>query len=65
MFFAATILSVLAYRTLDLSAGAILECSGYLYITVFGAIFFGEKVTKRKLAALGLIAAGTVVFSLG
>lgn len=65
MFFAATLLSVAAYRTLDLSAGAILECSGYLYITVFGAMFFGEKVTRRKLAALALIAAGTVIFSLG
>ena len=65
MFAAATLLSVTAYRTLDLSAGAVLECSGYLYITVFGAVLFGEKVTRRKLAALMLIAAGTVIFSFG
>ncbi len=65
MFFGATLLSVLAYRTADLSLGAVFETSGYIYITVFGLIFFGEKPTKRKLAALGLIIAGTVIYTLG
>jgi multidrug transporter EmrE-like cation transporter len=65
LFFAATLLSVLAYRSIGLSTGAILETSGYIYITIFGLIFFREKLTPRKLAALGLIISGTVIFTLG
>lgn len=65
MFVAATLLSILAYRHIDLSAGAVLETSGYIYITVFGLIFFGEKPTRRKLFALLLIIAGTIIYTFG
>ena len=59
------ITSILAYRSIDLSAGAVLETSGYIYITLFGYFFFSEKPTKRKLLALLLIIAGTIIYTLG
>lgn len=65
IFFIATFLTIFAYRVVPLSLGPILEATSYIYILVFGAIFFGERVTVRKLAAIGLIIVGIVVYSHG
>ena len=64
IFFGASLLSVLAYRAVPLSMGPILEATGYIYVTVFGVLIFHEKLSPRKLAALGLILGGIVVYSL-
>ena len=64
IFFGATFLSIYAYRVVPLSMGAILEASGYIYVTAFGVIIFKEKLNKMKLAALGLILAGIVIYTL-
>lgn len=64
VFFAATFLSIFAYRVVPLSLGAILEATGYVYVTAFGVMIFGEKLTTRKLTALSLILIGIVVYSL-
>ena len=45
--------------------GAILEATSYLYVMVFGAVFFSEKPTQLKVAAIGLILVGVVVYTLG
>ena len=65
MFFLSTIMAVFAYRGLPLSIGAVLDTLGYIFITVFGLIFFGEKPTKRKIAALMLIVSGSVIYTFG
>lgn len=65
MFFISTVMAVFAYRGISLSIGAVLDTLGYVFITVFGLVFFGEKPTKRKLSALALIIAGTVIYTLG
>lgn len=64
IFFAATFLSIFAYRVVPLSMGAILEATGYIYVTVFGALIFKERMTGLKLAALGLIIGGVCVYAL-
>lgn len=64
IFFLATVCSIYAYRTLPLSLGAAIEATGYVYITVFGALFFGERPTGKKLIALGLIIVGVISYSL-
>lgn len=64
LFFGTTFLSVLAYRGIPLSMGPVLEATSYIYITFFGVIFFGERITKRKVLALGCIIAGIAVYSL-
>lgn len=63
VFFGATLLSVFAYRVVPLSMGAILEATGYLYITFFSVAIFKEKIDRKKLIALGMILIGIVVYS--
>ncbi len=64
VFFAATLLTIYAYRVVPLSLGAILEATGYVYVTVFGILIFHEKPEPLKLLALGLILAGICVYAL-
>lgn len=65
IFFAATFMAIYAYKEVPLSLGPILEATSYLYVMVFGAVFFAEKPTKLKVAAIGLILIGIIVYSLG
>lgn len=65
IFIAATLLSILAYRGIPLSLGPILEATGYLFVTLWGLIFFGEKLSFKKIIALVLIVSGIVVYSFG
>lgn len=64
IFFVSTFFNIFAYKVVPLSWGPILESTSYIYITVFGVIFFKEKINKRKILALGLIIVGIVVYSL-
>lgn len=64
LFVGTTLLTVLAYRGIPLSWGPVLEATSYIYVTVFGAVFFQEKVTPRKLLALFLIVLGIVIYAL-
>ena len=64
LFFLATLCSVLAYRGIPLSLGAVLESTSYLYVTLFGVTVFHESVTPRKWIALALILAGIIIYSL-
>lgn len=63
MFAAASFLSVAAYKGIPLSMGPVLEAAGYIFVTVFGVKIFKEKVDARKIAALGIIIAGIMVYS--
>ena len=56
-------MSVLAYRGLPLSMGPVLETTGYLYVTAFGALFFQERLNLKKALALILIIGGIAVSS--
>ena len=64
-FFGATLMTILAYKVVPLSMGAILEATAYLYITFFGVTIFKEKIGKEKALALALIIGGIIVYSLG
>ena len=64
IFVLATLCSVFAYKVIPLSMGPILEATSYIYVTVFGVKFFGEKMNGGKLVALIFIIAGIVVYSL-
>ena len=65
LFFGATLMTILAYKVVPLSMGAILEATAYLYITIFGVTIFKEKIGKEKALALALIIGGIIVYSLG
>lgn len=64
IFFGATLLSIYAYKVVPLSMGPILDATGYIFVTFFGVTIFKETITPKKWAALGLIIAGIVVYSL-
>jgi len=63
MFFASTIMSVIAYKGIPLSLGPVLEATSYIDITVFGITIFHEKMSRMKYLALFLILVGIVVFA--
>ncbi len=65
MFVVSTLLCILAYRVVPLSFGPVLESTSYIYVTIFGAVFFKETVTSKKLLALALILIGIVIYSFG
>ncbi len=64
IFFAATFLSIYAYKVVPLSMGAILEATGYIYVTIFGVLIFKERLNWEKVAALGLIIVGIGVYAM-
>ena len=64
LFFLSTLITVFAYKYVSLSMGAVLEASGYIFVTVFGVLILKEKVGKRKLMGLGLILVGILIFNL-
>ena len=63
LFVLATLCSVIAYRGIPLSLGAVLEASSYIYVTWFGVTLFHETISRRKAAALALIIIGIVIYS--
>ena len=63
IFFAATFLSIYAYKVVPLSMGPILEATGYIYVTIFGVTIFHEKLDRWKLIALALIIGGIIAYS--
>ena len=65
IFVGTTLLGILAYRGIPLSMGPVLEATSYFYVTFFGVRLFGEKMTRKKWIALGLILAGICVYALG
>ena len=63
IFFAATFLSIYAYKVVPLSMGPIIEATGYIYVTIFCVTIFNEKINKQKIFALILIIGGITVYS--
>ena len=64
LFFISTMITVAAYKYVSLSMGAVLEASGYIFVTVLGKIFLKEKITNRKITGLAVILVGILVFNL-
>lgn len=64
MFFAATLITILAYRYVPLSMGGILEASGYIFVAVLSYFFLHERIGKRKFLGLLLILGGIIIFNI-
>ena len=58
------LLTMFAYKKLPLSMTPAFESFSYIFVTIFGVTVFHERVTKKKLLALGLIIAGILVFAI-
>lgn len=64
IFIGTTFLSIMAYKGIPLSLGAVLEATSYIYVTIFGVTIFKEKIRMKKIVALGLIIAGILIYAL-
>ena len=61
IFFLATLVTVYAYKGIPLSLGAILETTGYLWVTVLGYCILKEKVSRKKIIGLVIVVCGIIV----
>ncbi len=65
LFFSATILTMVSYKKVPLSLGAVLETTGYIYVAFLGRFLLKEKLDKYKICGNILIIFGIIIFSLG
>ena len=63
LFFLSTVVTVLAYKYVDLSLGPVLEATGYIWVTLLGYLILKEKVSRKKLMGLVVIIVGIIVFN--
>lgn len=59
-----TLCTIYAYRGVAYKNGAVVESLGYLIVMFLGRIFFGERITIRKVIGNVLILTGVIVFYL-
>lgn len=59
---ASTLLTIMAYRGMDYKNGPIIEALGFSLVMLLSKIFFGERLTKKKILGNILIFAGILVF---
>ncbi len=64
LLFVSMFLTVLAFRGMAYKNGSVIESLGYVLVLVLSRLFFGEKITKRKLIGTVCILAGMIVFYL-
>ena len=59
-----TLCVIYAYRGVEYKNGTIIESLGFLLVMVLSRLFFGEKITPKKILGNLIILAGIVVFYL-
>jgi len=64
LFFICTLITIIAYKKVPLSLGPILESIGYIFVSMLGAVFLGEKFSKKKLGGMLFIILGIIIFSI-
>ena len=64
IFILTTIITVISLRVLPLSYGAVIETTSYVYITIWGLIFFKEKINPKKIIGLLMIILGVITYSI-
>ena len=50
LLFLSMFLTVLAFRGMDYKNGPVIESLGYVLVLLLSRIFFGERLTKKKIA---------------
>ena len=57
------LLNVIAQQQVDLKVYPIMDASGFLWVALLSFVFLKEKISKRRLLAIGLVFVGILVFS--
>ena len=61
LFALSAIMTMVSYKVVSISAGAMLEASSYIFVFLFDMLFFREKATFQKVLAIFLIILGVAV----
>ena len=64
IFIISTILTIIAYKGVELKYGPIIGSVGYIFILIMGKMFLNEKITRNRILGIFLIIIGIVVFKL-
>lgn len=64
LLFLSMMMTIYAYKGVDLKTGPVIEATGYIFAAVLSAIFLKEKITNRKKLGLLVIVAGVVISNL-
>ncbi len=64
LLFTSTLLTVYAYRTLNLSIGMMLESLSYIFVPMLSVVILKEKLSKRILLGMLIIVLGVVLYSI-
>ncbi len=62
LMFGSTVLNVMGMRGLSFLNGPVMESLGFVLVLLLSRLIFGEKITRRKLAGVGCILAGMLIF---
>ena len=63
MLFVSMLLTIRGYVYADSYMNVpVCETLGYIFVMIFGRIFFGEKITRNKIIGMIFILAGILVF---
>ena len=64
MMVLSTLLTVFADRGVDYKNGPVIDSVGFLLVMLWSRLFFGEKITKRKVIGNLLILTGIFIYYL-
>lgn len=64
LLFLSMMLTVYAYKGVDLKNGPVIEATSYIYVAVLSAIFLKEKISNKKKAGLLIIIVGIIISNL-
>ncbi len=64
IFFGCTLITMYGLKVVPLSVSPLLESTGYIFVAILSFIFLKEKLTKRQIAGMVLIAVGIAVCTL-
>ena len=62
IYFLAVFLDLIALKTVPVSFVPVAEASSYIFVLIFGKIFFKEQFSKRKIIAMIMIFSGILIF---
>ena len=64
LMFGSMLIGVIGYRHVEYKNGSVMESFGFLMVMILSRVFFGEKITNRKIIGNLLIFTGIAIFYL-
>lgn len=64
LLFISTLLTMYAYKKIELSTGVIIESISYIIIAILSYFVLHEKINKKDVLGIFLIVVGIIIFSI-